>query len=140
MGSALLRVDVVRKGVHGVRVAVVPLQRDLYVHAVAGAVHVDRSAVDHRLVLVDELDERADASLVGELVLLAGALVDERDDHAGVQECQLPEAVRQRIEAVLDGLEDLIVGLERDLGAAPLRAARHLEPGSRVRPRSYCCR
>ena len=69
--------------------------------------------VDDRLVLVQVRDELADAALVVELVALARlALVVQRDGDAAVQERELAQAVRQRVEAELDRLEDLGVGLE----------------------------
>ena len=52
---------------------------------------------------------------------LAVALVVERDGHAGVEKRELSQTLRQRVEAELDDLEHLGVGLERDLGAAALR-------------------
>ena len=55
MRAAFVRVDVVRERVHRLRVAVVPLQRDLGVDAVLLAAHVDRLLVDRRLVLVQML-------------------------------------------------------------------------------------
>ena len=127
--AAFVRVDVVREGVDRLRVAVVPLQRDLGVDAVLLAAHVDRLLVDRRLVLVQVLHERDDAAFVVELVALAVALVVERDDDAAVQERQLAQPLRQRVEAEIGGFEDLRVRLERDLGAAPLRRAGDLEIG-----------
>ena len=59
-----------------------------------------------------------------------------RDGDAGVQERELAQALRQRVEAELGGLEDLRVGLERDLGAALLRGAGDLEVGAAASPRS----
>ena len=117
-------VDVVREGVRRLGVAVVPLQRDLDDDAVALAGHVDRLLVDRRPVLVQELDELADAAFVEELVALAVALVVDRDRDAGVEERELAQPLRQRLEAELGGLEDRGVGLERDLGAALLGACR----------------
>ena len=128
--AALVRVDVVREGVDGFGVAVVPLQRDLHVDAVAVALHVDRLLVDGALVLVQVLDERDDAAVVLELVALRFALVVERDENARVQERQLAETLRERVEAELDGLEDLVVGPECDLGAALLRRPGDLEVGA----------
>ena len=61
------------------------------------------------------LDERDDAALVVEPVALAVALVVERDDEAGVQERELAQALGQRVEAEVGGLEDLRVRLEGDL-------------------------
>ena len=130
--AAFLRVDVVGERVHRVGVAVVPLQRDLGVNAVAVAAHVDRRRVDGGLVLVDELDERADAAFVAEGALLADALVVQRDQDAAVEERELAQPVRQGVEAVLDRLEHLRVRLERHLGAAPLRRAGHFQRAARL--------
>ena len=60
------------------------------------------------------------------------ALVVERDDDAGVEEGELAQALRQRVEAELDGLEDLRVRLEADLGAAPLGDAGGEQVGERL--------
>ena len=135
--AALVRVDVVRERVDRLRVAVVPLQRDLGVDAVALALHVDRLLVDRGLVLVQVLDERDDAAVVLELVALGLALVVQRDENAGVQERELAQALRQRVEAEFDGLEDLRVGPERDLRAALLRRAGDLQIGLRLAPRVF---
>jgi hypothetical protein len=133
--AAFVGVDVVGEREDQLGVAVVPLQRDLGVDAVLHAAHVDRLVVDVRLVLVQVLDERHDAAVVLELVALAVALVVERDQDAAVEEGELTQALRQRVEAVLGGLEDLRVGPERDLGAAALRRARDLQIRERC-PRS----
>ena len=79
------------KAVRRLDVAVVPLQRDLDQDAVALAGHDDRLFVDGRLVLVQELDELADAAVVHELMAPAVTLVVDRDRHAGVQERQLAQ-------------------------------------------------
>ena len=104
--AAFGRVDVVREGVGRLGVAVVPLQRDFDDDVVALAGHDDRLLVDGRLVLVQELDELADAALVEERVVLAVALVVDRDRDAGVQERELAQPLRERLEAELGGLED----------------------------------
>ena len=125
---AFVGVDVVGEGVDRLGVAVVPLQGDLDVDAVLLAVHVNRLVVDDRLVLVQVADEGVDAAFVQELVALAAvALVVDRDRHAAVEERELAQALRERVEAELDGLEDLRVGPERDLRAALLRRAGDLE-------------
>ena len=129
--AAFVRVDVVREREHQLGVAVVPLQRDLGVDAVLVAFHEDRLVVDDRLVLVQVLDERHDAAVVLELVALAVALVVDGDEDAAVQERQLAQPLRQRVEAVFDGLEDLRIGPERDLRAAPLRRAGDFQVGER---------
>ena len=105
--AAFVRVDVVRERELLRVVAVVPLQRDLGVDAVALAAHVDRLLVDEPLVLVEVLDERDDAAVVVELVVLPVALVVERDGDAGIEEGELAQPLRQRVEAELDGLENL---------------------------------
>ena len=138
--AAFVRVDVVREGVDRLGVAVVPLQRDLDVDAVLLAVHVDRLVVDRRLVLVQVLDERDDARLRrGTCALLPSRSSSMRDGDAAVQERELAQPLRQRVEAELGRLEDLRVGLERDLRAALLRRAGDLEiaPSAR-RARSVC--
>ena len=66
-----------------------------------------------------------------ELVALAVALVVDGDEDAAVQERELAQALRERVEAVFGGLENLRVGLERDLRAAALRRAGDLEVGDR---------
>ena len=134
MRAALLGVDVVGERVHRLGVAVVPLERDLDLDAVALSVHVQRLRVDHRLVLVDELDEGADPALVVEGAALVVSLVAEDDGDAGVQERELAQPVGERVEAVDGRLEDAAVGLELHLraaapgGADPLEAVRRLPP------------
>ena len=128
-----MRVDVVGKRVDRLGVAVVPLQGDLDVDAVLLAVHVNRLVVDDGLVLIEIADEGVDAAFVEELVALpAIALVVDGDRHAAVEERELAQALRERVEAELDGLEDLRVGLEGDLRAALLRRARDLEAAGRI--------
>ncbi len=51
----------------------------------------------------------------------------DRDRDAGVQERELAQPLRERLEAEVRGLEDVAVGLERDLGAALLRLARDVQ-------------
>jgi hypothetical protein len=69
------------------------------------------------------LDERDDAAVVVEPVILSITLVVQRDGDAGVQERQLAQALRQRVEAEVDDLEDLGVRLEGDLRATLLGRA-----------------
>ena len=130
MGAALVRVDVVRKREFHRVVAIVPLQRDLDVGAVALAVHEHRLLVDHALVLVQVLDERDDAAVVVKTVALSFlTLIVQRDRDAGVQKRELAQTAGQRIEAEVDGLEDLRIGPERHLRAAALRRAGDGEVG-----------
>jgi hypothetical protein len=60
-------------------------------------------------------------------VALAVALVVDRDGDAAVEEGQLAQPLRERVEAVLGRLEDLRVRLEGDLRAALARRAGDLE-------------
>ena len=53
-------------------------------------------------------------------------------DEAGVEERELAQALRERVEAELGGLEDLRVRLERDLGAAALGGAGDREVVQRL--------
>ena len=132
MRAAFVRVDVVGEGVDDLGVAVVPLQRDLGFDAVFFAAHVDRLLVHRRLVLVQVRDERGDPALVVELVALAVALVVERDEDAPVQERQLTQPLRERVEAEDRRLEDVGIRFEADLGAAPFRRAGRLEIAGRL--------
>ena len=58
---------------------------------------------------------------------LAIALVVERDEDAAVQERELAQPLRQRVEAELGRLEDLRIRLERDLRAAAFGRAGHFQ-------------
>src|SRR5204863_7968847 len=91
------------------------------------AFHEDRLVVDDRLVLVQMLDERHDAAFVLELVALAVALVIDGDEDAAVEERELTQPLRQRIEAVFDALENLRIGLEGHLRSTLLCRAGHFE-------------
>src|SRR6188472_273969 len=67
------------------------------------------------------LDERYDAAFILKLVALAVPLIVDRDEDATVQECELPESLGQRVEAVFNRFVNLRVWLERDFRAAALR-------------------
>jgi hypothetical protein len=77
------------------------------------------------------LDERHDAAVVLELVALAVALIVNGDENAAVEERELAEALRERVEAVLDGLKNLRIGPEGDLGSAALGRARRFQVANR---------
>ena len=129
--AAVVGVDVVGVAVDALGVAVVPLQGDLDDDAVALAGDVDRLLRQRLLVAVQVLDERDDPALVLEAVLLAVALVVERDQDPAVQERQLAQALRERVEAEGRRLEDLRVGLEGDLRPALVGHPGLLEAGLR---------
>ena len=132
MGAALDRVDVVGEGVHALGVALVPLERDLDLEAVARAVEIDDIGVNRRLRLVQVLDERDDAAFVQELVRLLITLVVDGDVQTAVQERQLAQPLREDVEAEVHGLEDERVRLEGDPRAALVRDSRLLDRRYRV--------
>ena len=66
---------------------------------------------------VDVLDEADDAAGELEVVRLGGALVGDDDVQPGVEERQLTQPRRQRVEVVLLHLEDDGIRVERHLGA-----------------------
>ena len=97
MRAAIHRVDVVGEAEHVFRVAVVVLQRDLHVHAVAVSLHVDRLVVQHVLAAVQVLHKLGNAAGVPKFHPLGfacfrvrRALVGQRDEQAFVQERELP--------------------------------------------------
>ena len=69
------------------------------------------------------------------LMALGVSLVVERDQNAGVQERELAKALRKRVEAELDRLENLLVGREGDLGTAFLGRTGDIEIGLRLSSR-----
>ncbi len=83
--------------------------------------------MQRRAVAVQVLDERDDAALVAELVLLPAALVADVDAQPRVQERELAEALREHVELVLGLREDLRVGQERDARAGLVGGADLLE-------------
>ena len=91
--AALVVVDVVAEAEDHLVVGVVVLQRHLDLDLRrCSPCEVDGLVVEHRLVLVQVLDELADAAVVLELVALAGALVGDGDAQAGVEERELRAA------------------------------------------------
>src|SRR6185295_1464651 len=70
--------------------------------------------MDRRLVLVEVLDELDDAALVEKGVAAAVPLVLDDDLEPLVEEGELAEPVRERVEGEGGLLEDLRVGLEPD--------------------------
>ncbi len=132
MGAAFVRVDVVGERIDNFGVAVVPLKRDFRVDAVFLAAHVDRLLVHGRLRFVQMLDERDDAAFVVELMILAVALVVERDGDTAVEERELSQPLGQRVEAEDKCFENAGVRLESHLGAAPLRGAGDFQDAGRI--------
>jgi hypothetical protein len=111
---ALHRVDVVHEGEDVLHVAVVVLEGELDDDLVPLARMGDGGRVEDGLVLVQVLHEGDDAPLVLEVVLLPRPLVEELDPDALVEERELAEPLRERVEVVVDRLEDRGVGLPVD--------------------------
>ena len=124
--AALVRVDVVGEREDGLLVGGVPLQRDLDRALVALALEEDDLLLDRVLVLVEVDDEVLDAALVVELGLAAAlaALVGDRDPQPAGQERRLAQALLERRELEVQGLEDLRVGQEGDRRAGLLASPR----------------
>ena len=135
--AALGGVDVVGKRHDVLAVAAIPLQGYLdLAHLGHRRVRI-RLALDvngllkglgNVLAVVEELDEVDDAALVAKL-LHAGsslALIGQHDLEVLIEERRLLQTVVQRIEIVDAGLEDLVVGPERDGGTRRLRSAHDL--------------
>src|SRR5262245_11935098 len=117
VGAALARVDVVGEGEHALLIAVVVLERDLDLDAVALPLEEEHLGVNRRLVLVEVLDELDDAALVEEGVAALVALVLDDDLEALVEEGELAQPIREGIEGERRLLEDLRVWLELHDGA-----------------------
>ena len=135
--AAFASVDVIGEREHALLVAVVVLERDLDLDVAARALEVQHLRMDGRLVLVQVLDELDDAALVEEGVGALVALVLDDDLEAAVEEGQLPQPVRERVEGERGLLEDLRIGLEADDRAVLLGGLALGEgPSARRRSRS----
>ena len=88
-----MRVDVISERKNLLLVAVVVLHRDLKVDAITHAFKIDDLVVKRRLVLVQVLDKGNDTPGVVKLVLLVGAFVLDRDQHAPVEECEFAQTL-----------------------------------------------
>ena len=66
-----------------------------------------------------------------ELVRLAVVFIVKGDQNAAIQKRQLAQPLRQDVEAEDGGLEDQMIGLERDLGAAAFGGAGYFQIGGR---------
>ena len=78
--------------------------------AVLFAGRVEDVRMQHRLGAVDVLDETLDAAGKRKIVFLAGALVDQANLDAVVQERQLAQALGQDFVMELDRAENFLVG------------------------------
>ena len=134
MGAAFDRVDVVAVGLLDRRIGVDVLHRDLghdRVRAVKALARLLPLEVDHRrdgrLVRVEVADERVDAALVVErlLVVLLALVVLEVDAHALVQEREFAQAVAEDLPLERMAAEDRVVREERHLRARLVAALAH---------------
>jgi hypothetical protein len=83
--------------------------------------------VERLLAAIQVLDEFGDAASESEFGFLVAALVVERDFQALVEEGQLAEALRKRVEAVDDLVEDRRIGVKRDFCTRLARLAGGFE-------------
>ena len=136
MRAAVRRVDVVDEREDVLGVGVVILHRHLDARRADEAADVNRLRKKNLFVLVDELDELADAALVVEDVLLRRfrALVAEDDANAAVEERHLAEAGLEHVVLEIARLENAVrvilvldVRPEADGRAGALGLADYLE-------------
>ncbi len=134
MHAALVGVDGVGEGVDGVVVLAGPLQRDVdlghpLIRVLLGVGEGDDAVVHLGLLggveVADEVAEPAfgvELHAPGAAVLLdvSLTLILHADAQASGQEGRLAEPRAERLPVVVDLLEDLLVGPERDRGAGPL--------------------
>ena len=128
MGASFPRVDVVREREDVLLVGIVVLEGELHLYLPALLLVAD-DVMQRQLVLVEELHERGDASLVEELVLLARALVHDGDAHPAVEEGKLPQPGGDRVEMELDHGKNLVIGDEGDARPPLRRLANLLDRG-----------
>src|SRR6267378_3754026 len=121
VGAALTRVDVVGEGEHALLVAVVVLERDLDFNIALLALEKHDLRMNRCFVLIQVFHELDDAALEEERVAAAVVLVLDDDLQPAVQERQLAQPVRQRVERELGDLEDRRIRLESDDGAVLAR-------------------
>ena len=128
MGAAVALRNVVGVGQHLLLKAVVPLHGDFDADAVLAVLLEVNHFVQRRLVLIEVLHEGLQTALVGESVLLAGALVRQADADAGIQESQFPKAFGEHVVVELDVREGAWGRLEVALGSRRSRLP-HLAQG-----------
>jgi hypothetical protein len=132
VGAAVLVLDVVGEAEDRVLERVVPLHRDLDPRAVLLALDDDGLVVHDGLAGGQIRHELGDAALEEEVVRLAAAFVLQGDGEPAVQVRQLPQALRQDVEAELGDLEDRRVRLEGHLRPGLVRDPDRVEPGVRI--------
>ena len=119
--------DVVGKGQNELREAVVILNGQLRRGVPLGALHIDHVLMERGLVPVAPGGELPDAALVahGMAGAVLGTLVRNGDGESRVQEGFLPHPGVEGLVIVDQGIENLGVRLEGDLGAGVVGAAHH---------------
>ena len=131
MRAAFAVVDVVRKGPHVFREAVVMLERHVHedhaILAVALAFEIDYVGIIRRGSAVEVFDEFDQAVLIMKLIRLSGPLIFDANPHARRQEGQLLEPSVQNVIAEFRIGENHGVRLEGQFGALLIGAAQLLE-------------
>ena len=121
MGTAIGGTDVVGKGQHHFRIAVVILQGYFRDGTVFGSGEIYHIVVNGGLGPVQMLHKRTDAALIAHIIpavflsLRLDTLVREFNSQTRIQECLLSEPLFQNVIIIDQGLKDLTVGLKDDL-------------------------
>ncbi|CCJ95496.1 hypothetical protein BN131_3169 [Cronobacter malonaticus 681] len=97
MRTAVTLRNVVGEAVDVFLETVVPLQRHFHADTVFFSREIEDIRVNRRFVLVQVFNERFDAAFVMEVILLTVALIHETNRHAGVQEREFAQALRQNV-------------------------------------------
>ncbi len=129
MGAPLAGVDVVGEGEHLFLHRVREQHRHFHGLAPAALGEVDRPLVERFLPRRELLHERGDPALGVEGPLHTGEAVVELDREPGVEVGELLQPVGELGEVVVDLVEDLPIGEERDRGACLVALAHHLKLG-----------
>ncbi len=128
--AAIHGVDGVRKRKNIFAVGIVVLQRDFDFDVPALSFHVDGRVVQRRFSAVQVLHEFRDAACKAEFGILFRALVCQRNPQSLVQESQLAQALRERIEAVFSLIENRQIRMKRDFRPGLARLSGLLQLGS----------
>ena len=120
MGSPFDGADGVHERERVLVEAVVVLQSNLDIHVVPKTFDVDRRIVKGLVTTVQALYEFHHPSLKLEVVALVAAFVLDPDLEPGVQEGKFAKTLGQRVERVVQRLENLTVGKKGELGSIVL--------------------
>src|SRR2546421_12993330 len=107
MAATLHGVDVVGKSQHGLREALVVLERNLDGVSVGLPLDVQRSKIHPAFVAIQILDECADAALEVEGVIKVDPLIAQHNRERLVEEGELAQAMRHDVPMESELLEDL---------------------------------